>query len=282
MPERKKLVSIYIPTHNRCELLARALDSALRQTYSPIEIVVCDDGSTDATSKLMKRYTEAHNNIVYIRLSKVGGACKARNVAISQASGYYITGLDDDDYFDKRRVESLVDSYDEKTNSCVCSPIVAFGEEGVIKTVYSRPKSIKLSELLYFNHIGNQVLTTRSRLIELQAFDENLQSCQDYDMWVRLLDLYGECKRIGEPTYFMYVGSNHERITNSNKKSTGHRQFLEKHQIKMSASQKKSFMFFTLLATDRKLSLAKVIKLLSFPVAHIQLYSLIRRLINNG
>ena len=92
-------VSVIVPTYNRADLLPRALDSILGQTYEgPIEVIVIDDGSTDHTAAIMDRYL-AGNSAVRVRFEQPGrgGVVAARNHGVSIATGTWIAFLDSDD-----------------------------------------------------------------------------------------------------------------------------------------------------------------------------------------
>ena len=98
------LVSVVIPTYNRAVLLREAVESVLKQTYSPIEIVVIDDGSTDDTAAVMHTYG---NRIRYSRRPNAG-VNAARNVGIKQAKGQYLALLDSDDLWEPYKIELQV------------------------------------------------------------------------------------------------------------------------------------------------------------------------------
>ena len=63
----KNMVSVYIPTHNRAEMLERAVLSVCKQTYHSIEIIISDDGSSDNTAEIVNRLKQKFENIYYIR-----------------------------------------------------------------------------------------------------------------------------------------------------------------------------------------------------------------------
>jgi len=88
-----KKVTVIIPTYNMEKYITGAVDSALNQTYENCEIIVIDDGSTDNTFNILKRY---NNKIRYIKQDNKGLAC-ARNVGIKKSIGDYIALLDADD-----------------------------------------------------------------------------------------------------------------------------------------------------------------------------------------
>ena len=88
------LVSIVLPTYNRADLLGRAIDSVVAQTYAHWELIVWDDGSTDETRRVVDRYSDPR--IQYLRGTN-HGAAYARNRAIEASGGEYLAFLDSDD-----------------------------------------------------------------------------------------------------------------------------------------------------------------------------------------
>ncbi|WP_137468966.1 glycosyltransferase family 2 protein, partial [Escherichia coli] len=92
--DEKDKVSIYISTYNRVNKLKRAIFSVLKQDYTNIEIIVCDDASNDGTEEFMNDLVKFDNRVLYIRNTSNLGACATRNNAINVATGKFITGLD--------------------------------------------------------------------------------------------------------------------------------------------------------------------------------------------
>lgn len=89
--------SFVIPSHNSASWLAHAVQSAQKQDYANLEIIVVDDGSTDSTRKLMEFMAEKDARIKYTRLEKNVGRSKARNIGNRAATGDFIMVLDADD-----------------------------------------------------------------------------------------------------------------------------------------------------------------------------------------
>lgn len=98
-------VSVIIPTYNRAQLLPRAIDSVLQQTYKNIETIIIDDGSTDNTKQVITPYAP------YIRYlpSNHQGVANARNLGMKAATGKYIAFLDSDDMYLPHKLELQVD-----------------------------------------------------------------------------------------------------------------------------------------------------------------------------
>jgi GT2 family glycosyltransferase len=98
------LVSVVIPTFNRARIIRRAIESAARQTYPHVEIVVVDDGSSDDTPALLERLCKEDPRIVYIRQEN-RGVSGARNTGIEAARGDYLALLDSDDRWKPWKLE---------------------------------------------------------------------------------------------------------------------------------------------------------------------------------
>lgn len=109
------LVSIIVPVYNVEKYLERCIESLKAQIYKRIEIVLVDDGSTDACPSLCDFYGEQNERITVIH-QKNGGLAAARNTGINNAKGKYITFVDSDDYVTKFYVENLVSAI-KKENS---------------------------------------------------------------------------------------------------------------------------------------------------------------------
>lgn len=218
------LVSVYIPTRNRAQLVSRAITSVLNQTYRNVELLVVDDASEDDTADTVRRLITAsagRTEISYIRLERKSGACAARNLAIAAAKGKYITGLDDDDYFAPDRIARLVDAFDRSPGAFVFDGYIreTTSAGGKIRQTHvPLRKPAQLDDLLRRNIVGNQVLTLTSRLRDVGGFDESLPAWQDYDLWIRLVKAFGKGNPAGGYSYVHTVDATRERISGDNEK----------------------------------------------------------------
>ena len=239
MSTARPLVTVYIATHNRSEMLIRAVNSVLNQTYKYIEIIVADDGSTDDTEQVLQPYI-SNKQVVYIKNPTPKGACFVRNLAIKVARGEYITGLDDDDSFTPERVEQLVQQFDVSKFSCVASTICERTPQGDITRSYD-VGVVTLNDMLHYDVLGNQVLTKTEYLRAIGGFDENLPAFQDYDTWVRLVERFGNGLKLAQPSYILYSHHGSNRISENNtKRIKGFSIFYNKHSGKMNAKHRDS------------------------------------------
>jgi glycosyltransferase involved in cell wall biosynthesis len=223
------LVSIYLPTQNRHHLLKRAIESALRQTYPRIEIVVCSDGSTDETDQLMAGYERIHRNVIYLKNPSPLGACATRNKAIFNCHGQYVTGLDDDDFFLPDRIQKFVDETRKYGDGIYFSGVLEFRHFGVLE---HRPEiaQVDLEAILKKNYVGNQVFVPTQWLQSINGFSEDLPAWQDMDAWIRLVKAYSPARALFEYNYVMDKTHCEERISeNPNNITSAFSQFCEKH-----------------------------------------------------
>ena len=229
-------VTVIIPTHNRAELLKRAVQSVLEQTEDNLEIVVVDDASGDETQEYLKNLTTDHEHVKSIRNETSRGAAVSRNIAIRHASGEYVTGLDDDDYWRRTRIERLMEEFEEGY-AAVCSydKMVMNGRE----VTWKKPTMITLDDLLYYNQVGNQVLTKKEYLETVGGYDEDLPSAQDYDLWIRLVQQFGPIRTVPSPLQVVNMEEDRERISTDESKMAGYRRCFEKHEKWMSPKHKK-------------------------------------------
>lgn len=221
------LVSIYIPTHNRPQLLLRALDSCIAQDYGDIEIIVSDDGSTPQTADLTYERMREDPRIRYIRSDAPKGACYARNVAIAAARGEYVTGLDDDDEFLPNRVSTLLQKFQSGDFSFVCANMYIRdeGSSHIGTPYYFSRKDLEFDyrDLLFKNCASNQVFTRTDWLRGIGGFNERIRKFQDWDTWLRLSQRHGKFLRLAQPLYVLYNDPNIRRVS----RSITHEQALE-------------------------------------------------------
>lgn len=198
------LVTVYISTHNRFGKLKRAISSVLNQDYPNIEIIVCDDGSSDETEAYLNELMLKHDNIVYKRNRIPEGACSARNLGIFSASGEFITGLDDDDEFTPSRITTFVNCWQDRY-SFVCSNFKNVYSSGKQKDYYrGADQVIRVDDLLLDNIASNQVFTKTYKLQAIGGFDTTVARLQDWDTWLRLSKKFGAGLRLAQSLYIMH------------------------------------------------------------------------------
>lgn len=180
------MVSIIIPCYNAADFLAKAIDSCLQQDYKEKEIIVIDDGSTDATGEILKSYS---NDVVIYTQSNMG-ACVARNKGVKLSFGAYVKFLDADDYLlpgsIRKQVEYAQKFKNGKTITYGASiSISSNGQSG------KQPFKMNDMESQTLSLIKGNILTTlplypKDALVEVEGFNEKLYARQEWDLNIRL------------------------------------------------------------------------------------------------
>lgn len=243
-------VSVYIPTRNRAEPLRRAIESALKQTWQNIEIIVVDDASEDQTHDILRKLADVHP-ISIIRNDRPKGAAASRNIALEHASGDFVAGLDDDDFWLPERIELLMNAF-EAGCSAVCSHDKM--DYGNRELTWKKKPLITFDDLLYYNQVGNQVLTKKEYILAVGGYDESLPSAQDYDLWIRLAERFGPVKNVPQVLQVITSNQNRESISTSEHKAAGYIACFEKHKSKMSRKQQAYQQYRIKMASGERVS----------------------------
>jgi glycosyltransferase involved in cell wall biosynthesis len=182
------LVSIIIPAYNAEVYVKEAVDSALRQTYRSIEVVVVDDGSTDGTKAVLRPYVRS-GKINYIHQSNKG-LSSARNAGIRASRGDFVAFLDSDDVFLETKVGEQLSALEDNPGFGVCYCDILHFTDTVPRRFYHHryyyPSGDILEPLLHRQFINPLTVMARRELFEKYGyFDETLRRSEDWDLWLR-------------------------------------------------------------------------------------------------
>jgi glycosyltransferase involved in cell wall biosynthesis len=188
------VMTLVIPSHNRCGMLQRAIASSICQTGIHLEIIVVDDGSTDATRETVLEFED--QNVRYI-FQHNRGASAARNLGICAASSDWVAFLDDDDELNP--VYGLYYADTLRRLSGVTDTKIGFIWSG-IKRIHSDTASAEQSapriilnpadadfHFLTRLALSHGVAIRRTALLEVGLFDESMKCSEDSDLFLRLL-----------------------------------------------------------------------------------------------
>lgn len=189
------LVSVIMPVHNGARFLREALESALAQTYRPIEIIVVDDGSTDHSAAILQEYA---SRITAINQANQGAAV-ARNVAIAASRGELLAFLDADDLWAPHKLEVQVAYLQARPHVDLIASrwqVLAAAEQAggfgaSIQSATPDEAASQRSEWIYNELLMDcivhttTVLMRRSLVDKIGVFDVSLRRGQDYDYWLR-------------------------------------------------------------------------------------------------
>lgn len=189
MPHSKRF-SVIMPVYNGENFIKKALQSLIKNLEVNDELIVVDDNSTDDTVDIIKNFLGSKINYTIVRLKKNIGQTKARNIALKKANGKFITFLDHDDYFPKKRLENhLKIFYKYKKVDVV---------RGYLKFIFTNKKLLKLYKKKYLynriktftiinkNPVNLGALSFRKKIFYNEKFNNILKYNEDTDFLIKL------------------------------------------------------------------------------------------------
>lgn len=217
----KPLISAVITTHNRLNLLKKAVKSVKNQTYSNIEIIIVNDNSNDGTVEYLNELSDHDRSILHINISpeESHGGNYARNQGIKNASGEYIAFLDDDDEWLPEKIEKQIGFFQK----CPSYGMVYCGrrieknntvqEEQLPDVKFTGDLKETCFEGIFC--VTSMMVVKKSILLDLNGFDEELKAWQEYDLCIRLADktLIGY---VNDPLIiYRIISSDKNRVSNN-------------------------------------------------------------------
>lgn len=185
------LISVIIPTYNHAHFLGDAIQSALKQSYGALEIIVVDDGSIDHTRTLV----ESFGARVRYLWQENRGLSGARNTGILAAQGKYIALLDADDFWEPTYLEQMHRLLASQPTVGAVYAGLQFvnskGERLVQRSVETVPSAQLYDRLLDGEFFApSAVLLRQECFATVGLFDEGLRASEDWDMWLRVAQSY--------------------------------------------------------------------------------------------
>ncbi|MBU0615070.1 MAG: glycosyltransferase [Nanoarchaeota archaeon] len=184
------MVTIMMPAYNRAKYIAEAIESIQKQSYPHWELIIVDDGSTDGTERVVKRYLK-DDRIVFFKNKENLGIAKSRNIALNNAKGIYVGHLDSDDILHREALEK-------------CLRI--FGAKPEIKMVYTNFEQVNENntkqlcitkghtfdrKMLYKNYIWSAFgIYEKAAAISIGGFDDSLKTCEDGLLYLKMGELF--------------------------------------------------------------------------------------------
>lgn len=187
--DQKPLISVIIPTYNREKLIERAVRSVLNQSYSKLEVIVVDDGSTDQTETIVKGIPD--ERVHFYKLSQNGGAGHARNEGVKLSNGEIIAFHDSDDEWRPEKLQRQMDYWQEHPEfSMVYCAYLCHLADGRTKRIPAEQREELegdlFAPLLKRNIIGAPtILAIKKKFLECGGFDISYQSLEDWEFLLR-------------------------------------------------------------------------------------------------
>lgn len=209
-----RLLSVVVTSYNKVNYIERCIESVLRQSYRPIEILVVDNGSQDGTRDIISKYAEKYNYIIPIFMTENKGVSNARNTGIGTASGSYLCCLDGDDiYYNENKLSEEM-------------KIISSRDAGEKYTVaFSRLVAIDEDNRYLFAFRGGHNFTGNRMVTDFIA-SRNIVFPRDYCFPKSLSELVGgynvNMNRYEDLEFLMRL-SKHSEFISTNMNGTGYR-----------------------------------------------------------
>lgn len=175
------MVSVIISIYNMAPYIERCIHSILHQTYSDLEVIAVDDGSTDDSGAICERLARSDKRIVVIHKEN-GGNASARNAGIDAAKGEFLSFIDADDYIENNMYEEMLAEMSDSSISIVCCGLITTDVTGKDHIAVSKGKMIFSREealLDIFARKGNISSTACNKLFRRNLFDKGLRFRND-------------------------------------------------------------------------------------------------------
>lgn len=189
---KKPKVSIIMPNYNYGKYIGAAIESCLNQTYSSLEVIVCDDGSNDNSEKVVKSFKDSR--VIWLPGYHSGGPAVPRNRGIKNARGEWLAFLDSDDIWLPSKLEVQLNMLNgSRFNACCTNALIKIN--GVVtrqRATGWNKSTLNFRTLMKNNHIVcSSTMIHRSLIPIVRGFveDETFKSFADYNFWLRVSSL---------------------------------------------------------------------------------------------
>ncbi len=186
-------LSIVIPAYNVETYIADAVHSALDQTFASFEVIVVDDGSTDGTSAILERLSSQRNDSRLRVITQANlGLSEARNTGVRHSRGDFIGFLDGDDLWLPQKATRQIELMLSDRTVGISFSDSEYLTDGGARTgniLHAQKSNPSLRDMIQRNHIGNgsTPIVRRECFVIAGLFRPELRSCEDYEMWCRIL-----------------------------------------------------------------------------------------------
>jgi glycosyltransferase involved in cell wall biosynthesis len=217
----KPLVSVILPVYNAANFLNEAIDSILEQTYTNLELIIINDGSTDISEEIIKAYTD--HRIRYINNEINIGLNKSLNRALAIARGELIARMDADDISMPTRIEKQVQAFQQDSSLILvgsnAGKIDTIGNLDIIKNEYELTNEI-LKAILFFTcpFTHPTIMFRKFSSNGLVLYNENIKQAEDYCLYAFLVDK-GRFTVINESLLLYREYESNTRITSERNRS---------------------------------------------------------------
>ncbi|MFH1877741.1 MAG: glycosyltransferase [Candidatus Omnitrophota bacterium] len=195
---KQPFFSVIIPVYNRELFIGKAIGSVLEQTFRDFELIIINDGSTDRTGELISAYKD--ERVIYKEQEKQG-VSRARNRGLELANGAFIAFLDSDDWWLSDKLAKAAEHIKKYPGIKIFHTEEIWHRRGEVlpqKPRHHKPAGNVYKKALRLCCISiSTAVIKRDVFTDIGVFDETLEACEDYDLWLRAAIRY-EVKLIPE------------------------------------------------------------------------------------
>ncbi|MAN60035.1 MAG: glycosyl transferase [Flavobacteriaceae bacterium] len=198
--EKIGLISVILPVYNGEDYLEEAIKSCLDQSYSNFELIIIDDGSSDATLKIATDWSMEDSRIKVLSNEVNRNLPYSLNIGHKLAKGEYITWTSHDNLYQRGALEALVSKLKNSNADIVYADYLLIDKEGSIR---GKVNAKSIDYLLFTNVIGPCFLYKRNVYLNNTCYNESLYLLEDFDFWIRSLK-NSRFVKIDNPGYYFY------------------------------------------------------------------------------
>jgi glycosyltransferase involved in cell wall biosynthesis len=192
--------SVLVAAYQVADVIGEALDSIRRQTLPALEVIVCDDGSTDGLEDALAPY---RGEIELLRKEN-GGEASAKNAAAARARGDFVAILDADDVYEPERLEALAELARLRPDLDILTTDALLVANGIVRRHnYDATWRFEVDDqrraILQRNFVFGHAAVRRSRFLEHGGFDESIRWTTDWELWLRLILAGSRAGCVDEP-----------------------------------------------------------------------------------
>lgn len=206
--QKGELVSIVLPVYNGEKYIALSIESCLQQTHKNIELIIVNDCSTDATSKIINQYAQNDFRIRVIDNIENKKLPASLNIGHRQAKGNFITWTSDDNIYELNAIEVMLNQiFEKKADVAYCDFFLIDNNGDKIREV----KLLEIENMIFGNFIACCFLYKKEVFVRNVEYNENLYLAEDYDFWLRAI-LHSRYTQINRALY--YYRKHEDSLTN--------------------------------------------------------------------
>lgn len=207
-------VTVLMTTYNCGEYISQAIKSVLNQTYKDFELLIIDDGSTDNTEQIVKKFTD--ERIRFIKSNHIG-RISALNLGLKEARYDFISFCDADDIIHPHKIEEQLKLNKNETDLIFTNSAFFKNNKILYELRIQNDLNIIKRKVALHGHLGLSVLFNRKFIIGYGGFNTELIAFEDYDLWLRILNK-SNIIIVSEVLYFQRLRNNSLSTTETMKK----------------------------------------------------------------